>query len=151
MSAKEPSGTRRYHETNMPRRDPISQSILNRIHGREVDDEFASKLTDMNPETAKQFAKTAESNKQLMNEVIPRLVNRLSELEKSQQVSEQRMLAREKEIDGKFDQLLAAIAGMGAAQKPAKKRNKGASEPAADMPAEDFQSEADDDLPPAEQ
>lgn len=145
MSAKEPSGTRRYHETNMPRRDPISQGILNRIHGKEVEDEFASKLSDMNPETAKQFAKTAESNKQLMDEVIPRLVNRLSDLEKNQQAADQRALAREKEIDGKFDQLLAAIANMGA-PKPAKKRNK-----PADMPAEDFQSEADDDLPPAEQ
>ncbi len=150
MSAKEPSGTRRYHETNMPRRDPISQSILNRIHGKEVDDEFASKLPEMNPETAKQFAQTAESNKQLMDEVIPRLVNRLSELEKNQQASDQRMLAREKEIDGKFDQLLAAIAGM-SGQKPARKRSKGATESTTDIPAEDFQSEADDELPPAEQ
>lgn len=149
MSAKEPSGTRRYHETNMPRRDPISQGILNRIHGKAVDDKFASKLSDMNPETAKHFAKTAESNKQLMDEVIPKLVNRLSELEKNQQTADQRALAREKEIDNKFDQLLAAISNMGS-PKPGKKRNKPADMPA-DAPAEDFQSEADDDLPPAEQ
>ena len=146
MSAREPAETRRYHETNMPRRDPISQAVINRHHGKEVDDEFSSKLPEMNPETAKHFAKSSEETQMLTNEIIPKLVNRLSELEKSQKQSEDLAIKRDKEINSKFDQVLAALGSLTGA-KPARKSKK----PAETSETEDFQGEGEDDgLPPAE-
>jgi len=142
MSAMEPAVTREYHKTNMPRRDPISQAILNRKNGKHGDDEFASKLPEMNPETAKHFSSASEALKQITNDLVPKLVGRLNELEKSQKHAEELAIKRDKEINEKFDALMSAIAGATKAPKKGK--------PQKVRDEEDFQEETDG-LPPAEQ
>jgi hypothetical protein len=127
----------------MTRRDPISQAVLDRHHGRKVEDEFSVNLPEMNPETAKHLSDASEAVKGLVNDVIPKLVGRLNQLEEGQKKSEELAIKRDVEINNKFDALLNAI--QGAASKPAKKGKSKSKED----PVDDFQNE-EDDLPPAE-
>lgn len=145
MSAMEPAVSRSYHPTNMTRRDPISQAVLDRQHGRKVEDQFSQNLPEMNPETAKHLSDAAEAVKALTNDVIPKLVGRLNQLEEGQQRSEDLAIKRDNEINNKFDALLNAI--QGATAKPAKKGRS--SKVREDDSLSDFQEE-EDDLPPAE-
>lgn len=142
MSAKEPTGTRSYHPTNMTRRDHVSQSILNRIKGVTVEDEQSATLPEMNPETAHHFSKASEAMKRITDEIVPSLVRKISELETSQKQAEELAIKRDGEMNAKFDAIMAAIGGA------AKASNKKSS--AKSKPVEDFQDEAEDDLPPAE-
>jgi hypothetical protein len=142
----EPAVTRSYHPTNMPRRDPIAQGVLNRHHGKEVKDKFATKLPEMNPETAKHFSAASEATKRLTDEIVPKLVSRLNDLENGFKRSEELSIKRDTEINNKFDALMAAVSGQSQAKKPSKKATKKIGKDATD----DFQGEEEDELPPPE-
>lgn len=139
MSLKETSGTRGYHPTNMPRRDPTSQAILNRHAGKDVVDDFSTHLPEMNPETAKHFAGASEAVKKVVDEVVPMMVKRMAELEVAQKQAETLSVKRDKEMNERFDAIMNVLAGGAKGKKPVK--------PAVKVD-DDFQS--DDDLPPSE-